>query len=726
VSDAPDFVSEAQDLVEAFSRALLDIDTQNRESGSFDPEVLNGAFRAIHTLKGLASLSGGGAIAELSHILENVLDDLRLGKLPLNAEALDLLFEIVEVYGRLLNQRADSGNAKIDTSAYLAKLQAFSRRDSAHEVVVDLSWIDQSLGTVLTEYEEHRLRENIKAGRNIYRVHASFPFLEIDVGIESLKAKLKSFGEVITYLPSADGSAEDRLDLDIVVGAKARSDELQNSIGRSDIRVEVMWTPSTPKEGTRVSEPTPSKPTVDMAPHKRASPASHDGSREPHGAANARGAGSSPPPAANAEISEVELGADAELSLKSVSQTVRVDLRRLDGLMNSVGELGVVLANFTDVYEQMNQVDVSPDIMRMFRDELRTMERRLNALREGILAVRMVPLGQVFDKLARVVRKIGRECGKEVRLGISGQDTELDKLIVEELSDPLMHMIRNSIDHGIEMPDEREAMGKPRVGHIDLRAYQKGNRVVIEVVDDGRGMDWRSIRDIAVSRGFLSREEAEDLSARQCINLIFSAGFSTREKATELSGRGVGMDVVKTNITRLSGTIDVISEPNRGSCFAVTLPVTLALIQALVIECGGETFCIPLNSVIETFELLADRIHTIEGHPVLRLRGRTLPLVRVADVLELTRPHRRDSEMAYVVVVGVAQHRIGLVVDDLLGQHNIMMKPLGHALNGVPGIAGATELGASRTVLLLDVAKLVTEAVDGYGSHARNITDYAS
>ena len=389
--------------------------------------------------------------------------------------------------------------------------------------------------------------------------------------------------------------------------------------------------------------------------------------------------------------------------------------------MNLVGELALVHANLGGVVERMQRAQVANQVgnehLREFQDQLRVMNRRLGLLQQGILEVRMVPLGQVFDKLARVVRKVGQKLDKEVRLAISGADTELDKLIVEELSDPLMHMINNAIDHGIEGPAERLAMGKPRAGRVALAAYQKGNRVVIELTDDGRGMDWRGIRDRALRLGFISREEAADISPAQAINLIFTPGFSTKEQATATSGRGVGMDVVKTNIAKLSGMIDVASEPGRGSRFRVTLPITLAIIQALVIETSGQTFCIPLNSVLESIMVQTDEIQTIEGHEVVTVRGRTLPLVHLSRVFDLGGEARsvrsRSADRLYVVVVGLAQHRVGLVVDELLGQQDVVIKPIGKALRQVPGIAGATELGDNRTVLLLDVGTLVGEAVGG-------------
>src|SRR5690606_2631349 len=281
-------------------------------------------------------------------------------------------------------------------------------------------------------------------------------------------------------------------------------------------------------------------------------------------------------------------------------------------LMNLIGELGVVQANFGGSLEQLRLRDGTSDVLRDLQGHLRTMSRKLSLLQQGLLDVRMVPLGQVFDKLHRVVRNLGRQSGKEIRLGISGSQTELDKLIVEELSERLMHMIRNAIDHGIEFREERIEAGKPPAGKIDLRAFQRGNRVVIEVEDDGRGMDWRKIRDTAIRRGLTSREEAAELGMGEVVDFIFMPGFTTRDVATAMSGRGVGMDVVKTNISRLSGMIDVDTVLGRGTKFSITLPVTLAIIQALVIDTCDQTFCIPLNSVLESIMVRHNDIVTVE------------------------------------------------------------------------------------------------------------------
>nr|MCH9688616.1 chemotaxis protein CheA [Deltaproteobacteria bacterium] len=674
-----EFLSEAQDVIEELSRNLLELDGQQRAGQQYDPDLLNAAFRAVHSLKGLAALFNANAIAQLSHSLESTLDALRLGKLELGQPALDVLFEAVETFQRMLAGFSDDKAVAIDIDPLLGRILALSGGGEGAEPATSLAGLDDSILGVLTEYEEHRLRENIRMGRRLFRVHASFDLLAIDVGIEALKGKMKAYGEVITYLPSADASADDRIDLDILVGSERPLAEIAAGVAEDGVAVyELSGTSpaaaAPPPRPAAPAAPAPTRPKPGVVSPPRAKVQAVEGDEDLTDFAP--GPGSEPP------LSDLDDADDVDsLSLRSLSQTVRVDLSRLDHLMNLIGELGVVQANLGGTLDQLRVQVGTGDRVRDFQGHLRTMARKLSLLQQGLLDVRMVPLGQVFDKLARVVRKLGRESDKEIRLAISGAQTELDKLIVEELSDPLMHMIRNCIDHGIEQREGRIEAGKPTVGRIDLRAFQRGNRVVIEVEDDGRGMDWRVIRDMAIRRGLTTREEARELSMNDVIDFIFTPGFTTREVATAMSGRGVGMDVVKTNISRLSGMIDVDTKVGRGTKFAITLPVTLAIIQALVIETCAQTFCIPLNSVLESIMVRQSDIVTIEGHEVISLRGRTLPLLHLSRMFDLVE-HTEffDPERIYVVIVGLAQHRVGLVVDELVGQQDVVIKPLGSSL----------------------------------------------
>jgi two-component system chemotaxis sensor kinase CheA len=310
-----------------------------------------------------------------------------------------------------------------------------------------------------------------------------------------------------------------------------------------------------------------------------------------------------------------------------------------------------------------------------------------------------------------MVRKVSRAAGKEIELHIRGADTELDKLIVEELADPLMHVLRNAIDHGIEDPTERTAAGKPAAGQIELIAYQKGNHVVIEIADDGRGVDLERVKAKAAERELVDREHLAEMNDRDLLNLLFMPGFSTSEAVSELSGRGVGLDVVKTNIAELSGMIDVQAEPGRGTRFIITLPITLAIIRALIIRVNERIYAVPLNSVIEIISVRPSRLRTIERREMLELRGATLPLLRLNELFELGPASDAGGGELFVVVVGLAESRLGVVVDGLIGQQDIVIKPLGRSLSQVPGIAGATNLANQQTILVLDIGALIEETL---------------
>jgi two-component system chemotaxis sensor kinase CheA len=400
--------------------------------------------------------------------------------------------------------------------------------------------------------------------------------------------------------------------------------------------------------------------------------------------------------------------ADAIQVMRSVAQTVRVDIRKLDGLMNVVGELAIVKGTLSRVAERLRAEgnrQVGLELHRIHRN----FDRRLQELQSGILEVRMVPLGQVFDRLARVVRQISREMNKDIRLVITGAETEIDKLIVEELSDPLMHIVRNAIDHGIESAVERERVGKPVAGTIALNAFQKGNHVVIEVEDDGRGIDEDALIERAVALGKVERSEVNELARSEVLGLIFLPGVTTREEAGDYSGRGVGMDVVKTNISKLGGVIDVHSEHDIGTKLTITLPVTLAIVSALLVRVLGRTFAMPLTSVAEAIVFDESQIRVVDGREVMTLRGATLPICRLSTLFRLSPVEGPSAKRRFVVVAALGSRRLGFAVDDLLGQQDIVIKSLGPSLSRVRGFAGATELGDQRVALVLDAAGLIEE-----------------
>jgi len=401
----------------------------------------------------------------------------------------------------------------------------------------------------------------------------------------------------------------------------------------------------------------------------------------------------------------------------SVEQTIRVDVSRLDNLMNLIGELVLSKNRLIKIYNDVEERYEGEHFLDELNQVVSSISIVTTDLQIAVMKTRMLQIGKVFNKFPRVIRDLSRELGKKVNLIIKGEETELDKSIIEEIGDPLMHMIRNSVDHGIEPPEERVKLGKPEVGIVELKAYNEGNQIVIEISDDGRGMDPEVLKQKALEKGLISEKEAEMMSDKEAFMLIFKPGFSTAAKITNVSGRGVGMDVVKTNVEKLNGIIEVDSTPGKGSTFKIKIPLTLAIIQALLVAAQEELFAIPLANVIETVRITLEDISAVEGKSVLRLRDEVLPLVSMSDIFKIEKI-LGISQYLYVVVLGVGASKVGLIVDALIGQEEIVIKSLGEYLKGIPGIAGATIRGDGKVTLIVDVAALMKLAKE---THAHTI-----
>ncbi|WP_265820595.1 hybrid sensor histidine kinase/response regulator [Geovibrio ferrireducens] len=388
----------------------------------------------------------------------------------------------------------------------------------------------------------------------------------------------------------------------------------------------------------------------------------------------------------------------------SIEQTIRVDVSRLDSLMNLVGELVLSRNRIGQISGELEKKFEGEFLIEQLMETTSQIGLITTELQLAVMKTRMVPIGKVFNKFPRMVRDLSREKNKEIELVITGEETELDKSVVEEIGDPLIHMIRNAVDHGVEGPEERRKAGKPVKGTVHLSAYHEGNHIVVEIRDDGKGMDPGKLKKKAVEKGVISAEEAKNLDNEGAFNLIFKPGFSTAEKITSISGRGVGMDVVKTNIEKLNGIINIESELGHGTRFRLKLPLTLAIIQALLVDVSGETFAIPLVSVVETVRINLKEVHNFEGREVLKLRDSVLSLLRLDEIYELEGSYKDDI---YVVVVGLAEKKLGFIVDKLVGQEEIVIKSLGEYLGGNVGIAGATIMGDGRVRLIIDVAGVI-------------------
>lgn len=681
-----EFVAEAEEILEQLCGDLCLLHEQRHGAGEVDPELVHRLFRSAHTLKGLAGLFGQDTISRLAHRLEDILDGLRLGRIDLRAPVVGLLDDGV---ARLLALMTDvdrdaspSTQATAQAEQFLLQLeQALAPPPMAEQDDLAAAGLDPALLRALTEYEEHRLRESMRRGRPIVLIDALFELTAFEEGLAEISSALRESGEIISTLPSAAASAERKICFSLLVATDLDPALLARRIDDANATLRVVHPGRAPSAAAGVEAPAARRPAaVDEA-------AASDEFAE------------------SASETSPEEGPRIE-SLRSISGSVRVDIAKLDQLMNLVGEL---VSHRNALGHIVTRLSADPRNARIGADLAKVqklLERRLKELQAGVLDVRMVPLRQVFEKLSRVGRRLRIDLDKEVELEFAGGDTELDKLIVEQLVDPLVHVVRNAFDHAIEPAAEREAAGKARAGRIRVAAFQRGNHVVVEVSDDGRGIDAASLRRKAVERGLVADHEV--LSERETLDLIFEAGLSTRDSVSQTSGRGVGMDVVRSNLASLGGLVEVTSEVGQGTTITITLPITLAIIQALIVRVGSERFAIPLASVRETLRVEDHPILRSENKELLNLRGQPLPLRRLADEFEL--PEAVVRERQFVVVLGLGEQRLGLVVDGFLGQQDIVIKPIKGPIQQIRGIAGATELGDRVAILVVDVSALVADA----------------
>ena len=648
----PEFASEAVETAEALGRNLLLLE---RTAADPEPEVLNSVFRQAHSLKGLAATFGQTRMAELAHAAEDLLDRFRLGKARLTTARLDLLLEAVELFQRL----AEDPSAAVDEAQTLAA--RLSSTDEAPERMgedpLERLELQPEVRRVLTEFEEHRLRETLRRGELVWAARVEYPLDTFDRELEQLKARLRGVGELVSTLP---GPAADRLDVlsfVLLVGSGAGEPALRSVFADAPVELRPVL----------VRKERPSGPEAE-------GPRSTLEGGEPGGAA----------------------------------RTLRVDIARLDALMDDVGELrliGEAIRGLSDAR------DLSPRAwtVELLREQ-RRLVRRLDILQDRLLQARMVPLRPLFDRMQRLVRRMAREAGKELVLETSGAEVQIDKRLVEELSDPLVHLVRNAIDHGIEPAGLREGRGKPRGGRILLSAEQLGARVVLALSDDGGGVDWARVREVAIQRGLLDEERARAASDRELQAVLFSPGFSTASAVSAMSGRGVGLDVVKTNIAGLSGVIDVESRAGEGTTFRITLPITLATVRGLLVGVSGRVYAVPLSSVLDVLSHDGRHGVTEDGRQMVPVRGYNIPVASLAETFGLP---RRSEGGLYLVVVGAAERRLGLVVDALHGQRDLVTQALGPRLGQVPGISGTAEVGHHHTVLVLDVGALLDEVLRG-------------
>ncbi len=689
-----EFIPEAEELIDILSQNLNQIDGMPNKD-AVRPDTVNAIFRAAHTLKGMSGMMGFNKVCDVSHHFEDILDKIRMGKASFTPVLLNLLIDGVSLLQSLV-KAAGLGKPGPDVSFFEERIRlsiAEKPKVTEDDLIAKLD-LGATFPNLLTEYEQHRLLHNIKTEARLYEVVATFPLETFDTDLSALTARIQASGtgEIIATLPgpSPTGGMEFRL----VVGVLKEGEPLETLIPPSDtITIRVLGE-------QKALAPTQTELTSTApAPADSGTPLAKV---EPH----LPEAAFQPPPSA---FTNGEAGMDDLESIRSLSQTVRVDIEKLDLLLNMVGELVISKSQISRISRKLLDQDGASPLALEVQKASKTLDKRVTSFQEKLVEVRMTPIGQIFERLVRVVHKVSRDLGKEVDLQFSGEETRMDKSMVEELADPLLHLILNALDHGLEDTQKRIALGKPATGSIMVRASQQGNHVVIEVEDDGQGINTEKIYQKGLSKGLVT--QGKQYTQNELIRLLFLPGFSTKDQVSQVSGRGVGMDVVAKNISKLSGMVDVETVLGQGTIFTLTLPITLVIIHALIVKVGKETFAIPLSSVLESLMISEGDIKTIESQEIIQLREETLMLVRLKDLFSL-QEGEKTSGNPYVIVVGLAEKRMGLVVDDIRGQQEVVIKSLGEDLKNIDGISGVTELGDGKLILVLDIASLIQEVTE--------------
>ncbi len=640
-----DFLVESFELVEKLDEDLVEL-----ESTPDDLELLNGIFRVAHTVKGASSFLNFDVLTHLTHHMEDVLNKARHGELSITPDVMDVVLESIDLMKALLNTIRDtSSDAGIDVSECVVKLDKISGGDGDVPVVEATPVVEEAPVEVVEATPEPQEDEidydNMDAD-------------EIEAEIERLLAQRQE---------------EDKAKRAAKIAAGEKLPDIPSESGD-----EASSKPEAKAESKPASAPvaTTPKPKATSKP------------KETKSSADAKAA------------------APAKRAPAQVEQTIRVDVKRLDHLMNLIGELVLAKNRLIKINDDVEERYEGEEFLEELNQVVSIVSLVTTDLQIAVMKTRMLPIGKVFNKFPRMIRDLTRELNKKMELEISGEETELDKSIVEEIGDPLVHIIRNSCDHGIEQPEDRIEKGKPEIGTIKLKAYNEGNAIVIQIDDDGKGLDPDMLKNKSLEKGIITEKEADSMSDKEAYNLIFKPGFSTAASVTNVSGRGVGMDVVKTNIEKLNGIIDIDSEVGKGTSIKLKIPLTLAIIQALLVGVQEEYYAIPLSSVLETVRISNDEIYTVENRSVMRLRSEVLSLVHIGDIFEVDRI-LDTSEYSYVVVLGLGAQKLGLIVDSLVGQEEIVIKSLGDYLKGIEGVAGATIRGDGGVTLIVDVVALM-------------------
>jgi two-component system chemotaxis sensor kinase CheA len=641
------YAVEAAEHLQSMNEALLNLEKDPENS-----ETINVMFRAAHTLKGMSATMGYTNIKELTHEMENLMDSVRKNEVKLDSAAIDILFDGLDKLEKMTETPENC--SQFDISGLIRKISLLANREAEAGTIEQIESPGAEAADVTNDSDKHddAGQEKVEDGCTILEITVT---LHESCVLKSARStvvmrNLSELGEIIETTPSIKEIEDEKFDREfrIVVSTKEEAAKLEKSIMNiSEIaKVEIK---------------------------------AHEGTQ------------------AKAKVEEKSCNPDSnKTAIKSV-QSVRVSIERLDSLMNLVGELIINKIRLMQL-ATVHKLDV-------LEETLASLNRLTNELQEEIMASRMVPIEQIFNRFPRMIRDLAKKEGKEIDLILEGGDIELDRTVLDEIGDPLVHILRNCVDHGIESPENRKEAGKNPRGTIRLVARREKNHVVIEATDDGKGMDPQKFRETAVRKGFFTQEEAAKLSDNEAINLSFMPGFSTAEKVTDVSGRGVGMDVVRTKIGSMGGSIKLESAKGAGTKIILKLPLTVAIIHSLMIKVGKDVYAVPIANVVRDLSIKKDQIKTIRGEEVIMIRGEVLPIVRLHKLFGID---TNGSEDLLVVVVERGGSNVGLVVDQVIGQQEVILKNLeNHILKGVRGFAGATILGDGNVALILDVGTLL-------------------
>ena len=675
------FLDESHEHLQSLNDGLLSL-----EDNMQDTSVVNEIFRNAHTLKGMSATMGYNKIAELTHEMEDVLDLIRKDQLDLNEDIIDTLFKCVDSLGQMIDS-VGNGEAEdvVDVSDLVKKLSSISKPDQAQAAAPAAAAAAPAAGAApatggisieLSDVDKDVIKQAQAQG--LQAIHARITLADTCL-LKSARSymvmnALDEIGDVVKSVPSSEDLEQEKFDksFDVIVVTSQEEKGVQDAINSiseiAKVETNVVNLDEKKEEPKPAAAPAPAPaaPAAAPAPAKKAAPAKK--------------------PAAPAAKQKVHH-----------SQSVRVDIEKLDNLMNLMGELVINKVRL----EQIGQTHRLADLT----ETLEQMDRVTTDLQNIVMKVRMVPVSSVFNRFPRMVRDIAKELNKEINLTIEGEETELDRTVIDEIGDPIMHLLRNSCDHGVEEPDVREKKGKPRQGEVGLIARHEGNNVVIMVTDDGAGIDANKIKNKAIEKGMITQEEADKMDDADAVRIVFAPGFSTADHISDISGRGVGMDVVRSKIEALSGHVDVETKIDEGSIFKIKLPLTLAIIQAMLVRVQEEMYAIPLGSIDSTINIQPDEIKTVQNKEVIVLRGEIIPIIRMERMLQV--PHVKDSDETFVVVVHTGETKAGIVVDSLIGQQEIVIKTLGSLFTGLKMFSGATVLGDGRVALILDVATMM-------------------